>query len=72
MDVASEKLLLIQLDNFLKLQGVVQSGGEAKHLIQGGGVKVNGKTDTRRKRKLKAGDVVEFAGKSFTVEDTTS
>ena len=59
---------VIQLDNFLKLQGVVQSGGEAKHLIQGGSVKVNGETDTRRKRKLQAGDVVEVAGETFTVE----
>ena len=60
---------VIQLDNFLKLKGVVQSGGEAKHLIQGGSVKVNGATDTRRKRKLRAGDVVEVSGKTFTVED---
>lgn len=60
---------VIQLDNFLKLQGIVQSGGEAKHLIQGGNVKVNGATDTRRKRKLRAGDVVEVSGKTFTVED---
>lgn len=61
---------VIKLDNFLKLRGIVLSGGEAKHLIQGGSVKVNGETDTRRKRKLQAGDVVEVAGKTFTVEDS--
>ncbi len=69
MDENSANTSIIQLDNFLKLHGVVQSGGEAKHLIQGGDVKVNGEVDTRRKRKLKAGDVVEVSGQTFTVED---
>ncbi len=51
---------VIQLDQFLKLEGLTQSGGEAKHLIQSGEVKVNGETDTRRIRKLRAGDIVEL------------
>lgn len=59
--------MVIQLDQFLKLQGATRSGGEAKHLIQSGEVKVNGVVDTRRKLKLRAGDVVEIAGNSFTV-----
>ena len=58
---------VIQLDQFLKLEGVTQSGGEAKHLIQSGEVKVNGETDTRRKRKLRAGDIVEVFGNNYTV-----
>ncbi|HEY9758454.1 MAG TPA: RNA-binding S4 domain-containing protein [Oculatellaceae cyanobacterium] len=58
----------IQLDQFLKLQNVVSSGGEAKHLIQGGGVKVNGEIETRRGRKLKEGDTVIVAGEEFIVE----
>jgi len=62
-----EQEVVIQLDQFLKLEGVVQSGGEAKHLIQSGEVKVNGETDTRRKRKLRAGDVVEVFGKKYDV-----
>lgn len=57
----------IQLDQFLKLQGIMQSGGEAKHVIQSGEVMVNGVTDTRRKRKLRAGDVVEVFGNTYTV-----
>ncbi len=48
----------IKLDQFLKLADIVQSGGEAKHLIRSGGVTVNGEPEIRRGRKLRAGDVV--------------
>ncbi len=58
----------IKLDQFLKLTDLVGTGGQAKAVIQGGEVKVNGEVETRRGRKLKAGDVVEFDGESFDVE----
>jgi ribosome-associated protein len=58
----------IRLDQFLKLSGAVGSGGQAKLLIQGGTVRVNGEVETRRGRKLNPGDVVEFEGDTFTVE----
>jgi ribosome-associated protein len=56
-----------RLDQFLKHSAVVGSGGEAKYLIQNGEVKVNGEVETRRRRKLAAGDVIEFRGKSIPV-----
>lgn len=59
---------LINLAQFLKLQRVVGSGGEAKLLVQSGQVKVNGEVETRRGRKLQPGDVVELAEKKWTVE----
>ncbi len=58
----------IKLDSFLKAVDVVGSGGEAKTLITGGMVRVNGAPETRRGRKLRPGDRVEVAGKSFVVE----
>lgn len=58
----------IRLDQFLKFHGITQSGGEAKHLIQGGDVKVNGEVETRRGRKLKSGDLIEARGKKLVVE----
>ncbi|MDZ4658198.1 MAG: RNA-binding S4 domain-containing protein [Bythopirellula sp.] len=58
----------IKLDQFLKLVNAVETGGQAKVLIQGGEVKVNGAVETRRRRTLVIGDVVELAGESFTVE----
>ncbi|HEY4002917.1 MAG TPA: RNA-binding S4 domain-containing protein [Candidatus Xenobia bacterium] len=52
----------MKLDQFLKHQGLVDSGGQAKVLIQAGQVKVNGEVETRRGRKLQAGDKVEYGG----------
>jgi len=58
----------IHLDQFLKLQGLVSTGGHAKMLIQGGEVKVNGQVETRRRRQLRIGDVVEALGETIPVE----
>jgi ribosome-associated protein len=49
----------ITLGQALKAANLVGSGGEAKVLIQGGVVRVNGEVETRRGRKLEKGDVVE-------------
>ncbi|MBN1995161.1 MAG: RNA-binding S4 domain-containing protein [Anaerolineae bacterium] len=58
----------IQLDQFMKLKGLVGTGGQAKLIIQNGEVLVNGVVETRRKKKLKAGDKVTFNGRVFFVE----
>ena len=52
------KTEFIRLAGALKLAGVVGSGGEAKHLIQGGFVHLNGTPDTRRGAKVRAGDSI--------------
>jgi len=57
---------VMRLDQFLKLSGAVGTGGQAKVLIQGGEVRVNGEMETRRGRKLRPGDVVQLGGDSFT------
>ena len=49
----------ITLGQALKAADLVGSGGEAKVVIQGGVVRVNGEVETRRGRRLKEGDVVE-------------
>ena len=48
----------MKLDQFLKWQGMVSTGGEAKHLITTGQVMVNGSVELRRGRKLSLGDSV--------------
>jgi ribosome-associated protein len=58
----------IQLDQFLKWKGLVSTGGQAKLVIQGGEVQLNGVVETRRKKKLKTGDKVTFAGRTLIVE----
>lgn len=57
-----EKVLIhteqIQLDQFLKLAGAVESGGAVKPLLLEGYIFVNGTQATARRKKLSAGDVV--------------
>ena len=57
----------IRLDALLKFTGSAETGGEAKTLIQDGGVRVNGETCTMRTKKIRPGDVVETGGQSFEV-----
>lgn len=57
----------LRLDDALKLAGVAATGGEAKMLIQGGAVRVNGTVETRRKRRLVEGDVIEVGEESFEI-----
>lgn len=62
----------IKLDQFLKFVGAVQTGGEAKLLIQDGRVKVNGSIETRRGRKLIVGDRVSVFGETYKVDENLS
>lgn len=57
----------IRLDALLKFAGWAETGGEAKLLVQGGEVKVNGEVCTQRGRKLYGGDTVELEGRRTTV-----
>lgn len=57
----------IKLGQAMKLAGFVESGVDAKFVIQDGQVKVNGALETRRGRKLVNGDEVTFEGKSFVI-----
>ena len=59
----------IKLGQAVKAAGFVDSGVEAKFVIQDGLVKVNGEVDTRRGRKLVAGDKVEFKGNTIDIEE---
>lgn len=58
----------ITLDALLKASGIVSSGGAAKLLIAEGGVRVNGEAETRRGRKLRAGDEVRVGESRVRVQ----
>ena len=58
----------IKLGQALKAAGLVESGVEAKEVIQEGLVLVNGEVDTRRGRKLYEGDVVSFENQTIKIE----
>ncbi|WP_346355093.1 RNA-binding S4 domain-containing protein [Azotosporobacter soli] len=59
-----EKIIIntpdIQLDQFLKWAGVVESGGQVKILIEAGIIMVNGQLATQKRKKLIPGDVVSI------------
>ena len=57
----------IRLDALLKFTAAVESGGEAKLLIQDSQVKVNGEICTQRGKKLREGDTVTVNGESYIV-----
>jgi len=57
----------IKLQDLLKFAAAVETGGEAKLVIQEGDVTVNGEVCTMRGKKIRPGDVVSFNGQTLTV-----
>ena len=58
---------LIRLDALLKLGGAVETGGQAKLVIQGGQVLVNGELCTMRGKKMRPGDKAQYNGMEYVV-----
>lgn len=58
---------VIRLGQFLKLAGLLDSGGNAKDVISEGDVRVNGAVELRRGYQLKDGDLVTFQERSIRV-----
>ena len=67
MNDSSPPQRTIKLDQFLKVSGMTATGGEGKLLIQAGEVEVNGEVETRRGRKLVAGDRVTLHDQTLRV-----
>jgi ribosome-associated protein len=59
------KIQPVELHKILKFEGLVPSGGVAKLAIESGDVVVNGKVETRKRKKIVAGDIVEFNGETI-------
>lgn len=58
----------IKLGQALKLAGLVESGVDAKYVIQDGLVKVNGEVEVQRGKKLYPGDTIEFQNNQVQIE----
>ncbi len=62
----SEKIIaeleseFVELYKILKFEGLADSGGNAKAVIQEGLVSVNGEVETRKRKKIRAGDQIDF------------
>ena len=57
----------IELNNLLKVTGLCASGGLAKTVIADGQVKVDGELELRKRCKIRAGQLVEFDGRSIVI-----
>ena len=68
MEIIKLREDFIKLGQALKAAGLVESGVEAKEVIQDGLVKGNGEVDTRRGKKLYDGDIVSFDGTDIKIE----
>ena len=58
----------IKLGQALKAAGLVDSGVEAKIVINEGSVLVNGSVETQRGKKLRAGDILIYNGEEIKIE----
>jgi len=58
----------IELYKLLKFESLVSSGGEAKHVIVEGLVLVNGEVETQKRKKIVAGDIVEFGNEKICIQ----
>ena len=58
----------VELYKILKFEAMVASGGEAKLVISEGLVLVNGKVETRKRKKIVAGDIIEFAQEKIHIQ----
>ncbi len=57
----------VELYKILKFEGVVSSGGEAKAVIDNCQVMVNGEIETRKRKKIMSGDIIEYKNEKFKI-----
>ena len=67
MEIIKLREDFIKLGQALKAAGLVESGVDAKFVIQDGLVKVNGQVETQRGKKLYDGDLVSFQGEEIKI-----
>ena len=60
----------VELYKILKFEGLVENGGAAKAVIDDGQVLVNGEIETRKRKKIVSGDIIEFGDEKFRVQLT--
>lgn len=58
----------VELFKLIKFEGLAQSGGEAKQMIEQEIVRVNGEIETRKRRKIVSGDMITVGDSTFTTE----
>ncbi len=67
MRVITVNTVPVELYKILKFEGLVGSGAEAKAMVAEGQVKVNGEVETRKRKKILAGDQIEFGTETLRI-----
>jgi ribosome-associated protein len=62
-----EKNEFIELNDLMKITGMCESGGMAKTMITEGRITVDGKVETRRRRKIRLGQIVAMEGREVRI-----
>lgn len=57
----------IKLDQLVKFAGLAETGAKAKILIELGEFNINGELCTKRGKKIKPGDVIDFKNKKYKI-----
>ncbi|MCP4009815.1 MAG: RNA-binding S4 domain-containing protein [Proteobacteria bacterium] len=58
----------VELYKILKFEGLASSGGEAKSIIAEGQVQLNGEVETRKRKKIVSGDIIEFGQEKLLIK----
>lgn len=58
----------VELYKILKFEGLVASGGEAKMAVAEGKVSVNGEVETRKRKKIVSGDIINFCNEEYQIQ----
>lgn len=58
----------VELYKILKFEGLAENGGAAKLSVAEGHVQVNGAVETRKRRKIVSGDIIEFQGETLQIK----
>ena len=61
----------VELYKILKFEGMVNSGGQAKSVIEDGLVTLNGKVETQKRKKIMSGDVISLWDETIQVRLAT-
>jgi len=62
----------VELYKVLKFEGLTSSGAEAKAVIADGRVLVNGVVETRKRKQIVGGDIIELEGEKLRMVDKAS
>ncbi len=68
MEIKLDGEEFILLQSLMKVSGLCDTGGEAKNVIKNSEVTVDGTIETRRGKKIRAGQVVSYNSKTVTVK----